>query len=248
VFAIGTSLRDARIRQGFDLTDAEAATKIRAKYLQALEEEHFEVLPAQTYVKGFLYSYAEYLGLDGQLYVDEFNSRHAGPEEDLSQRPRRRHAPSRAHSRVESRMVLAALVAIAALSALVVAAWKTGDGEQTTIPNLATGPAAPAAPAGGEGEDAAAAPRRPAALSIAAVDGPSALTINKMSASGELVYTGTLEQGKSLSFTWRQFWLQAEQPANLRVRVNGALVQLGTGRQPVQVLVSSDGVRPAASG
>lgn len=247
MFAIGTSLRDARIRQGFDLADAEAATKIRGKYLQALEEEQFGVLPAETYVKGFLYSYAEYLGLDGQLYVDEFNSRYAGPDDEVAPRPRRRHAPSRAHSRVESRMVLAALVAIAALSALVVAAWKTGDGEPTTIPNLATGPAATTV--GTRGEAATGPDRtRPAALSITAVDGPSALTINKMSASGELVYTGTLEQGKSLSFTWRQFWIQAATPGNLRMRVNGALVQLGSGSQPVQVVVSADGVRSARRG
>jgi cytoskeleton protein RodZ len=240
VFAIGTSLRDARLRQGFDLADAEAATKIRAKYLQALEEDEFDVLPAQTYVKGFLFSYAEYLGLDGQLYVDEFNSRYAGPEEELAQRPRRRHAPSRAHSRVESRMVLAALVAIAALSALVVIAWTAGDEEQR-IPNLATEPAAGAADGG---EASGPVPERPTALSIVAVGGSSALTINKISAGGELIYTGTLEEGKALSFTWRQFWIQASDPQNLRVRVNGALVPLGAGPD-VQVLVNADGVRSA---
>jgi cytoskeletal protein RodZ len=50
--------------------------------LRALEEENFEALPAQTYVKGFLRTYADYLGLDGQLYVDEFNSRYAAEDEE----------------------------------------------------------------------------------------------------------------------------------------------------------------------
>jgi cytoskeleton protein RodZ len=244
VFAIGTSLRDARLRQGFDLSDAEAATKIRSKYLLGLEEEQFDVLPAQTYVKGFLYTYAEYLGLDGQLYVDEFNSRYAGPEEELSQRPRRRHAPTRAHSLVESRMVLAALVAIAALAALVVIAWTAGD-EEPRIPNLATAPAeAGEAEAAPEGAPSSGVPDRPTALSVVAVDGSSALTINKISSGGELIYSGTLEQGKALSFTWRQFWIEASSPENLRVRVNGALVPLGSGSQ-VRVVVNADGVRPA---
>jgi hypothetical protein len=54
VFEIGNSLREARVRQGLDLTDVERATKIRPKYLRALEDEQFEILPAQTYVKGFL--------------------------------------------------------------------------------------------------------------------------------------------------------------------------------------------------
>ena len=60
-----------------DLNQAEQATKIRVRYLRALEDERFEQLPSQTYVKGFLRTYADYLGLDGQLYVDEFNSRFA---------------------------------------------------------------------------------------------------------------------------------------------------------------------------
>ena len=75
MFEIGNSLREARVRQQLELSEIELATKIRARYLRALEEESFEALPAQTYVKGFLRTYADYLGLDGQLYVDEYNSR-----------------------------------------------------------------------------------------------------------------------------------------------------------------------------
>jgi hypothetical protein len=71
VFEIGNSLREARVRQQLELGEVELATKIRARYLRALEEESFEALPAQTYVKGFLRTYADYLGLDGQLYVAE---------------------------------------------------------------------------------------------------------------------------------------------------------------------------------
>src|SRR5918993_3733150 len=82
MFEIGTSLREARVRQGVDLLEAERSTKIRSKYLRALEDERFELLPAQTYVKGFLRSYADYLGLDGELYVDEYNSRYVIGEED----------------------------------------------------------------------------------------------------------------------------------------------------------------------
>jgi cytoskeleton protein RodZ len=59
VFEIGNSLREARVRQQLELTEVEQATKIRARYLRALEEESFEALPAQTYVKGFLRTYAD---------------------------------------------------------------------------------------------------------------------------------------------------------------------------------------------
>ena len=94
MFEIGNSLREARLRQGLEFPEIEQATKIRGKYLRALEEESFDVLPAQTYVKGFLRSYADYLGLDGQLYVDEFNSRYVRGELDEEEQPFRPPAPS----------------------------------------------------------------------------------------------------------------------------------------------------------
>src|SRR6266487_4728714 len=105
VFEIGNSLREARLRQGLDFPEIEQTTKIRAKYLRALEDEQFEVLPAQTYVKGFLRSYAEYLGLDGQLYVDEYNSRFVVGDGELPHRPRR-SPPPRSSPRLQSRVVL----------------------------------------------------------------------------------------------------------------------------------------------
>src|ERR687885_662888 len=74
--AIGERLREARMRQGLDLGEVEVATKIRAKYLRALENDEFSMLPGSTYVKSFLRTYAEYLGLDAQLLVEEFRAQH----------------------------------------------------------------------------------------------------------------------------------------------------------------------------
>src|ERR1044071_10234257 len=102
MFEIGNSLREARLRQHLDFPEIEQATKIRGKYLRALEDEQFEVLPAQTYVKGFLRSYAEYLGLDGQLYVDEYNSRFVVGDDEQ----RLRRYPSEALSSGEARSEL----------------------------------------------------------------------------------------------------------------------------------------------
>ena len=75
MFAIGTTLREARRRQGLDLAECEAATKIRPRYLVALEEEQFEILPEPAYVRGFLRTYAGFLGVDADLVVDEYDSR-----------------------------------------------------------------------------------------------------------------------------------------------------------------------------
>ncbi|MFN8109528.1 MAG: helix-turn-helix domain-containing protein [Thermoleophilia bacterium] len=75
MFEIGNTLREARLRRGLDIADCEVATKIRTKYLRALEDEHFDLLPSPAYVRGFLRSYADFLELDGQLVIDEYESR-----------------------------------------------------------------------------------------------------------------------------------------------------------------------------
>jgi cytoskeleton protein RodZ len=78
---IGSTLRETRIRKKIDITTVEAATKIRAKYLRAIENEEWSVLPGPTYVKTFLRTYAQYLGLDAHLLVDEYAARFEEPEE-----------------------------------------------------------------------------------------------------------------------------------------------------------------------
>src|SRR5918994_2167771 len=73
---IGASLREARMRARIDVSEIEAQTKIRAKYLRALENEEWDLLPGPTYVKSFLRTYADALGLDGKLLIEEYKLRH----------------------------------------------------------------------------------------------------------------------------------------------------------------------------
>src|ERR687897_818331 len=76
---IGETLRETRMRQRIDITEVEAATKIRAKYLRALENEEWDLLPGPTFVKTFLRTYAEYLDLDPRLLVEEYRQRYERP-------------------------------------------------------------------------------------------------------------------------------------------------------------------------
>src|SRR5919198_4665518 len=73
---IGASLREARMRQRIDISEVEHETKIRAKYLRALENEEWDLRPGPTYVKSFLRTYADPLGLDGKLLIEEYKLRH----------------------------------------------------------------------------------------------------------------------------------------------------------------------------
>jgi len=78
---IGPTLRQARMREGWDITEVEERTKIRAKYLRALENEEWSLLPGPTFTKGFLRTYAEALGLDWRLLVDEYKREWEAPNE-----------------------------------------------------------------------------------------------------------------------------------------------------------------------
>ncbi len=73
---IGAALREARTRARIEIAQMEAQTKIRAKYLRALENEEWELLPGPTYVKSFLKTYGDMLGLDGRQLVADYKRQH----------------------------------------------------------------------------------------------------------------------------------------------------------------------------
>lgn len=215
MFEIGTSLREARIRQQLGFPEIEAGTKIRAKYLRALEEERFDMLPAHTYIKGFLRTYADFLGLDGQLYVDEYNSRFvAGLDEDAPVRARRSPAPRRRQPhRLEANVVVLALTAIALVTGLVIVAWKFGGEGKPRVRGLETGTAAPAV--------APPAAKQPPTLVVVA-KGSTKLEVRAGGPAARLLYSGTVEKGqRPLRFDGERLYLRVGRPAALEVVVDG---------------------------
>jgi hypothetical protein len=219
MFDIGSSLREARLRQDLDFPELEERTKIRPKYLRALEDERFDVLPAPTYVRGFLRSYAESLGLDGQPFVDEYNSRFTVGEDDAPLRARRVPQPRRDRGPRESRIAAVALVAIAVATALVIAAWKFGGPEGEKVPGLATSTGA------GLTTNA----QGTAHLVVRASEGSSWMEVRTATSSGKLLYSGTLEQGQRKSFDGKSLQVALAKPQNVVVRLNGNRVELPRG-------------------
>ena len=237
MFDIGSSLREARVRQGLDFPELEERTKIRPKYLRALEEERFDILPAPTYIRGFLRSYAETLGLDGQPFVDEYNTRFAVGEDDTVVRTRRVPMQRRDRGGRESRIAVLALLGIAVVTALVIAAWRFGGPDEEAVPGLKV-----------EGQTETTTPLAPAAgrvtLVVRAVRGDSWMEIHAGSASGKLLYSGTLERGQGKSFQGRRLHLALREPENVAVRLNGNRNELPTG---TTFVVTSRGIVPASS-
>ena len=129
---IGETLRETRMRRRIDITEVEAATKIRAKYLRALENEEWDLLPGPTFVKTFLRTYAQYLEIDDKLLVEEFKQRYERPAPETlapfsPNLGARRRAPRPGPS---PGLVLAGvLLAIVGLLALLGTLWPTDDEE-----------------------------------------------------------------------------------------------------------------------
>lgn len=131
---IGATLRDARRRYGMEVREVEDRTKIRARYIRALENEDWDALPAPAYVRGFLRTYGQLLGLDGEMLADEYRRRHGegtapagpGPSEPLLSESRRPGVPTRAPTR--ALVVVGALVGIVLV--LLVLSLLGGDGDE----------------------------------------------------------------------------------------------------------------------
>jgi hypothetical protein len=131
---IGETLREARMRARIDVSEIEARTKIRAKYLRALENEEWGLLPGPTFVKSFLRTYAQALGLDGKALVEEYRIRYeVGSEPAMepagggSQRPPR----DRRLPRAPSRGYLALVAGVSLLIVLLIVGLLAGGGSST---------------------------------------------------------------------------------------------------------------------
>ncbi|MEA2385659.1 MAG: cytoskeleton protein RodZ [Solirubrobacteraceae bacterium] len=139
---IGATLREARMRQRIDISEIESETKIRAKYLRALENEEWDLLPGPTYVKSFLRTYAEALGLDGKLLIEEYKLRHERLSDVEMQPirppgardPRRRRRVGGGRGWAVLGVVALLLVGLYALGKINVGGGGGGDAASTTPP------------------------------------------------------------------------------------------------------------------
>jgi hypothetical protein len=245
VVEIGSALRTVRERRGLELGEVERETRIRERYLAALEEERFELLPARAYAKGFLRVYADFLGLDGRLIVEEFNARF--PE---AEQPEFAPRPAKAtFARAGGRRLSGLLVASLVVALFGVLAWRFAAVQHRSVlpASSSTGTRSSqifAAPAARPSGHAAA---RPAHLVLRA-RGPCWLSIRAGSAAGSVLYEGTLEAGGILRYTLapgrRRLWLRIGAPWNLELSLNGEpATALPPG--PGNVLVNRSGLRSA---
>jgi cytoskeleton protein RodZ len=240
--SIGETLREARMRQRLDITDVEAQTKIRAKYLRALENEDFGMLPGSTFVKSFLRTYAEFLGLDPHLLVEEYRARH-DPRDESELTPFARAPSGRQRRRPPRRRPawLPVAGAVLAILAVLLVLGLTGNSSDETPTSSTPTVSAGAKQKAAEAKKRAAARRRARARRRAAARkpttvklriapaGPTYVCVDKGQGT-PVVYEGTLAGPKS--------WTAKHLRINLgrrgvQITANGKRVRVPSGSDPI---------------
>jgi hypothetical protein len=256
MFEIGNTLREARLRRGLDIAECEAETKIRGKYLRALEDEEFDLLPAPSYVRGFLRTYADYLGLDGQLVLDEYNSRTVPPRESReidrgvhgrrrNRRARRAVAPAGKRRRTEIRLLWLAIGGVMATALLLWMGAVNGRDSGPTVTPPEPTVASTAADATATAPITTTAPvdeRFVIAMTGGSTNG-SWLQVQALHRGGRVLYENILAPGQSIAFKARRsVWVRVGNTAGVTISVNG-VAQTLQGRTS-DFLVTRNGLRP----
>jgi hypothetical protein len=230
--SIGETLREARMRQRLDITDVEAQTKIRAKYLRALENEDFGMLPGATFVKSFLRTYAEFLGLDPHLLVEEYRVRY-DPRDESELTPFARPPKGRQRRRPPRRPTwLPVAAAVVVILGLLLVLGLTGNNSGSTSSSTTTTTATAKKPAAKKKPAAAKPHRRRRATIVRLRISPAAATyvcIDK-GLGTPVVYEGTLVGPKS----WKSRHLRVNLGRRaVRMTVNGKSVRVPAGTDPI---------------
>ncbi len=248
---IGDTLREARQQRGIELADAEAATLIRARYLEALEDEHFELLPVGSYRRTFLREYADYLGVGGATLAAEYDLRFPPPVPE---------PPPAAYQQALldlGNIPLRRTLAVVAVLVLVgVGVWQLGKTPNLKAPP-APAPTTPAAAAHRGRVHTASPPARPAARSrptptpkvlvLTATAGNCWVLVRVGSANGRTVYERTLRRGQTLRLGLRKpLWIELGAPSTLKATIGRHPVSASLPRQTGTVVASAAGLRPAA--
>lgn len=243
---IGTTLRDARRRKELGLPDCEAATRIRGRYLTALEEERFELLPEPAYARAFLRTYAVFLDLDPRPLLEELDERigalHADePPRPAATRPRPVRGARPRSRRGRGRVGLLLAGGVAAVAAVV---WLGGDDGRERALSIASpgvtrtsGPAPQTTPEDPVTTRARPEPAPAAELRLAGTaPAGSWVQVRRAGPDGPVVFEGTIAAGDAMAFPLgTRLWMRVGWGPSLRVTVGGRVQPLPEGTSEVTV-------------
>ena len=228
------------MRQRLDIADVEDRTKIRAKYLRALENEEFGMLPGPTFVKTFLRTYAEMLGLDPHVLVEEYR---AGFERaDELEQPLgppsvagrdRRHGPRVGPG---SLLLLVLVGIVAALVAIGLASDDGGGADQASAPETTRSETKAQPPPK---------PARPRRVSLRITPATPTYVCVDRGVGTPVVFEDTIESAQT--FRGKRIRVNLGK-RDVQIRMNGKPVKVTPGPDPVGFAFTPRGSRELPSG
>jgi cytoskeletal protein RodZ len=237
VTELGARLAAARAERGWSLADAQRGTDIRLKYLEALERGDLDALPGWAYARAFVRTYARALGLDADQLVAEFEEAAPPPPEEMEIEPI--GLPSA--RRFPARRVVFAVVA---LGALALVAWAAMSSHSKKSPPTQASP-----PARTVVSQPAQPPPPPPSVQVTTTTTQVSATLVVRargrcwlivraggSASGAVLYEGTLDPGETKSFAEPNLWIRFGAPSAVDVTRGGKSVSGVDGSSPIDVV------------
>ncbi len=196
MFEIGSTLRETRVRRKTTLQQAEDDTKIRVKYIQAMENEDFDLMPSPAYVKGFLRTYSAYLGLDANVMLDEYRSRFEPNEEHEPFGGNSALGRPHAHRR-RNTLTFVAVVCLLILGLLYVLGRYNSGGNSPATPPVTVVSHTPQATPSVHSASPSTAASGLYAVRVIADRGTCWVQVSKTATAGRILYEATMSQGQS---------------------------------------------------
>ena len=242
MFEIGNTRREARVRRNLTLQQVEEDTKIRVKYVQAMENEDFDVMPGATYVKGFLRTYSAYLSVDPEVILDEYRSRGAKTTEVQEPFGGVSMLGAPPSHRGRNTVVFVAVICLLVLGVI----WILGrpsDAPPSTKPGALGIDSPSPSPSPSPSKSAKPPTTAPTVvkgeLRITAPKGDSWLEVRRDGATGTVLFSGTVTKGKTRVFVGDVLWLRLGNPSAVRIRVEGRKIPPIDSANPVDYIVKS---------
>lgn len=237
---VGATLREARNRRKIDLSEVEAATKIRVRYLRAIENEEWDLLPGDAYSRGFVRTYASYLGLDAERLTEQLRRRSGAaiPAERLPRvDPKPVAAAPRRRLPSPPPRLLALLVSAALVAVLLVVGLSSGGDDSGPSPSRQRQQAS----GQGDGSGAAAPRRQPAGHSLR-LEATAEVWVCLLGGDGEPLVDGQiLYEGEAAGpFRSGSFTLAMGNGA-VRMTIDGEPEPIPASSSPVGYTVERDG-------
>jgi cytoskeleton protein RodZ len=240
VSALGEEFRSAREARSLSLSDVAERLHIRSVYLAAIEDEDWHVIGAPVYVRGFMRTYARFLGLDPEAAVARFAA--TVPAGSPAAAPRPAAAANSNEKRAERNSPSLAAILSIVVAVLVVAfvgyefyQYRSGTpaelpvAQASAAPDVAVAPPAPADAVTGAPDDSLAAIpplSSPSPAAVAAATRGLSLRVTETSwlrvtVDGTVVLEGTLRAGAAKSFKGKVADLRVGNAGGVRIAVNG---------------------------